>query len=333
MEIANENECMEKAAAAASVANSSNISVNSANPPQPFAPQPMNTPPVNQPDWSHADQTHAIQYVQKVRDRFKDDTEIYRTFLRILHTYQEERAIKNTLEQVSALFADNPDLLMEFEYFLPEPLRDLGRRRFQKAIEKAEQNRRTQYQQDTNEESLTSSLSQLSLSAQETTTSNSASTIHAGATIAESTNSSSSSTSTNLCPEDYSAIISATNESPEALTKLLMNRRVDVNDRGDMGTTPIIHAARNGNLAIMETLFRHGANINHQDDNGETALMWAVRCKQIDMVEQLVTKGADVTLRGYAGTALMLAHEHLQDVIPLLAYHESKAFKKLSKSA
>ncbi len=80
-----------------------------------------------------------------------------------------------------------------------------------------------------------------------------------------------------------------------------------MNDKWDMGTTPIIHFAKNGNLAIMEILISHGADINHQDNNGET--------------------------KGHAGTALMLAHEHLKDAVPLLPYFESKALKKLSKSA
>jgi hypothetical protein len=45
--------------------------------------------------------------------------------LKILHTYQkEQKGIKDVLEQVSQLFADHPDLLMEFTYFLPDAVQE-----------------------------------------------------------------------------------------------------------------------------------------------------------------------------------------------------------------
>jgi paired amphipathic helix protein Sin3a len=45
--------------------------------------------------------------------------------LKILHTYQrEQKGIKDVLEQVSMLFADHSDLLMEFTYFLPDAVQD-----------------------------------------------------------------------------------------------------------------------------------------------------------------------------------------------------------------
>jgi paired amphipathic helix protein Sin3a len=48
-----------------------------------------------------------------------------RSFLKILHTYQkEQKGIKDVLEQVSTLFADHPDLLMEFTYFLPDAVQE-----------------------------------------------------------------------------------------------------------------------------------------------------------------------------------------------------------------
>ncbi len=48
-----------------------------------------------------------------------------RSFLKILHTYQkEQKNIKEVLEQVSQLFADHADLLMEFTYFLPDAVQD-----------------------------------------------------------------------------------------------------------------------------------------------------------------------------------------------------------------
>ena len=70
-------------------------------------------------------QQHAIHYVTTIRNRFANEPDTYRSFLKILHTYQkEQRGIKDVLEQVSHLFADHPDLLMEFTYFLPDAVQE-----------------------------------------------------------------------------------------------------------------------------------------------------------------------------------------------------------------
>ena len=101
-------------------------------------------------------QAHAIHYVTKIRNRFSTEPDTYRygsridvafvhlflfvcpinfhglfhsqycrSFLKILHTYQkEQKGIKEVLEQVSQLFADHPDLLMEFTYFLPDAVQE-----------------------------------------------------------------------------------------------------------------------------------------------------------------------------------------------------------------
>ena len=64
---------------------------------------------------------HAINYVTTIKKRFAGEPDIYKKFLEILHTYQkEQRGIKEVLDEVSVLFADHPDLLKEFTYFLPD---------------------------------------------------------------------------------------------------------------------------------------------------------------------------------------------------------------------
>ena len=81
--------------------------------------------PVSSAPAPQMQQQHAISYVTTIRNRFADEPEIYRTFLRILHTYQkEQKGIKEVLEQVSQLFADQSDLLMEFTYFLPDAVQE-----------------------------------------------------------------------------------------------------------------------------------------------------------------------------------------------------------------
>mmetsp|Transcript_21997 Transcript_21997/g.42715 ORF Transcript_21997/g.42715 Transcript_21997/m.42715 type:complete len:1011 (+) Transcript_21997:60-3092(+) len=62
---------------------------------------------------------HAVQYVAKIKNRFRDQPEIYGEFLDILHDYQANRTIDEVFMRVQKLFGGQPDLLDEFKYFLP----------------------------------------------------------------------------------------------------------------------------------------------------------------------------------------------------------------------
>ena len=82
---------------------------------------------------------HAIMYVTNIKKRFANSPRIYHTFLEILHTYQkEQRGIKEVLEQVSSLFADHPDLLREFTFFLPDAVQEQAKERLSRAAAEAE---------------------------------------------------------------------------------------------------------------------------------------------------------------------------------------------------
>ncbi|PNS20411.1 hypothetical protein CAC42_5861 [Sphaceloma murrayae] len=64
---------------------------------------------------------HAISYVNKIKNRFAAQPEIYKSFLDILQTYQREsRPIQEVYAQVTKLFDSAPDLLEDFKQFLPE---------------------------------------------------------------------------------------------------------------------------------------------------------------------------------------------------------------------
>ena len=83
---------------------------------------------------------HAISYVTTIKRRFANQPRTYQQFLEILHTYQkEQRGIREVLEQVSSLFADHPDLLKEFTYFLPEAVQEQAKERLHAAAAEAEQ--------------------------------------------------------------------------------------------------------------------------------------------------------------------------------------------------
>ncbi|KAI9727948.1 MAG: Transcriptional regulatory protein sin3 [Chrysothrix sp. TS-e1954] len=64
---------------------------------------------------------HAISYVNKIKNRFSSQPEIYKQFLEILQTYQREsKPIQDVYAQVTQLFNGAPDLLEDFKQFLPE---------------------------------------------------------------------------------------------------------------------------------------------------------------------------------------------------------------------
>ncbi|XP_031549385.1 paired amphipathic helix protein Sin3a-like isoform X2 [Actinia tenebrosa] len=76
---------------------------------------------------------HAINYVNKIKNRFQGQPEIYKAFLEILHNYQKEQknikeaAMQGTplseqevYKQVAKLFQNQEDLLKEFSQFLPD---------------------------------------------------------------------------------------------------------------------------------------------------------------------------------------------------------------------
>ena len=80
---------------------------------------------VPNPDEKPIEFDHAISYITKIQNRFSTETKTFKTFLDILHCYQnEQHSINEVLDQVYDLFQGHLDLLKEFTYFLPNSIRD-----------------------------------------------------------------------------------------------------------------------------------------------------------------------------------------------------------------
>jgi len=91
---------------------------------------------------------HAINYVTTIKKRFSSEPYTYKKFLEILHTYQkEQRGIKEVLDEVSVLFADHPDLLREFTYFLPDAVQSQAKARLEEVAKEAEARKRGRQKQ------------------------------------------------------------------------------------------------------------------------------------------------------------------------------------------
>ena len=123
-------------------------------PPPPAQPPVGGAPPAGSPPQQQQQQggggaqqpvefDHAINYVTTIKKRFASEPETYKKFLEILHTYQkEQRGIKDVLDEVSTLFADHPDLLKDFTYFLPDAVQAQAKAQLEQVAKVAEARKR-----------------------------------------------------------------------------------------------------------------------------------------------------------------------------------------------
>lgn len=132
----------------------------------------------------------------------------------------------------------------------------------------------------------------------------------------------------NTTPEpslDEQLLVAATFDDHEQVAQLL-KKGANPNIHDAKGFTPLIHAARLGNLTMAQSLKSYGAKINDVDDKQDSALAWACFNGHQDVVEFLLKNKAHVNVRDWQGdTALMGAARkgHLAIVELLLAHKAS----------
>ncbi|TGN03108.1 ankyrin repeat domain-containing protein [Leptospira dzoumogneensis] len=76
---------------------------------------------------------------------------------------------------------------------------------------------------------------------------------------------------------------------------------VDTRDPFTRNFTPLMIAAREGEVEIAEFLVRNGADINAKTRDGHTALMMAVYNRNLDIVKLLLKNGANVHIKSKQG--------------------------------
>src|SRR5262249_39897333 len=106
------------------------------------------------------------------------------------------------------------------------------------------------------------------------------------------------------------ALYAAASENADpAITKKLLAAGADPNAALPSGETPLMQAARLGNLETVHALLASRADANAKEKNGhQTALMWAIAERQSKVTEELVRNNVDVNARSKNGaTALMFA--------------------------
>ena len=103
--------------------------------------------------------------------------------------------------------------------------------------------------------------------------------------------------------------LAARNGNADIIGQLLA-AGVDPNDPRqavNTGETPLMHAARSGQIAAVRALVEAGADVDAQEGwNGQSALMWASAEGHVPVVEALLAAGADIRARSNSGATPLL---------------------------
>jgi uncharacterized protein len=88
--------------------------------------------------------------------------------------------------------------------------------------------------------------------------------------------------------------------------KKLIAKGANVNAQDSQGWTPLMFAAKTGNINVVELLINKGAIIDQKDRSKETALNFAATFGHGGIVQILLSKGAEVNGRSIMGQTPLL---------------------------
>jgi ankyrin repeat protein len=119
-----------------------------------------------------------------------------------------------------------------------------------------------------------------------------------------------------------------------AVLKQLEETPSVVNKRGPGGSTPLMHAALDGDSGLIGEMLQKGADANARDDVGARALMWAL--EDVESVRLLLNSGADANATsdfGRTPLTLAAAQAGSTQVVKLLLDHGAKPSPEALASA
>jgi ankyrin repeat protein len=81
----------------------------------------------------------------------------------------------------------------------------------------------------------------------------------------------------------------------------LIENGANINDKDQIGQTPLIVATQHGCKKIVELLIGAGADIHDRNDFGHSAIITAAQENQLEIAQFLIESGADVNARDAEG--------------------------------
>lgn len=123
--------------------------------------------------------------------------------------------------------------------------------------------------------------------------------------------------------DPYSIFKAAERGNLKMIQNMIANR-IDINQRDNLGNTPLIIAAVNGRTDVMNALIRAGAQKDIKNDADESAIFAAINAGQVDSVRTLLKAGVNPNQRELYGlgggrTLLMIATQNKNaEIVKLL---------------
>lgn len=109
--------------------------------------------------------------------------------------------------------------------------------------------------------------------------------------------------------DDYNRLSHAVENGQLTKVRQLLGQGMDINQKDDDGLTPIMVAAKAGQIEIAKYLIKHGANINFYNFSDENAVLLAVQEKHFDILQLLLENKArpDIKIEKSGMTPLLVA--------------------------
>ena len=100
-----------------------------------------------------------------------------------------------------------------------------------------------------------------------------------------------------------SFIIACKNRQKSVIKLFLNSKKIDINERDDMGRTGLFYSCGEGDKEIVKLLIEAGADVNLGDNNSITPLHQGAMKGNKDILELLVRNGGDINALDFKGRA------------------------------
>ncbi len=126
----------------------------------------------------------------------------------------------------------------------------------------------------------------------------------------------------------HTPLMDAAKEGDVEAVKDLLHRGADVDAKSSKGKTALHYAAANGKVEAVNLLIASGADLNARDRDWHTPLMLAAIYGCNHTVQALVNNGADVNAKTLAGTTAMIYAENNDHPLALALLKKAQRAKE-----